>query len=227
VSRLAVVAVSLISVRVIETMLPIAGPIIMLASLMGLNMFFRRQLMSLSVTVPWEGALLALPFFILSRYFSPFDFLVRWAVAGQLTMDAVLRDSFWPYSARMRTIYPPSKEFMFGVFPLEKREGAMPPPEAQEASVVLPHRTENEFYGQRYWKLLGFSLPVAALVSLPVIGFVNVGFAHAAAAHVLAKELRTKSDYTVPQSSYSAMRSDIPIQTSEPIYATASPRARY
>jgi hypothetical protein len=38
-----------------------------------------------------------------------FDWLVRWAVAGQLTLDAVMRDSFWPYSARIRTIYPPEK----------------------------------------------------------------------------------------------------------------------
>ena len=50
----------------------------------------------------------------------------------------------------------------------------------------LPHRKITHFLRENYFVLLAFAFPYIFLLSIPLLGFFCVGFAHGAAAYTLA-----------------------------------------
>lgn len=52
--------------------------------------------------------------------------------------------------------------------------------------LALPHRKITHFLRENYFLLLAFAFPYIFLFSVPLLGFVCVGFAHGAAAYTLA-----------------------------------------
>jgi hypothetical protein len=56
--------------------------------------------------------------------------------------------------------------------------------------VDLPHKKITHFLRENYFLLLAFAFPYVFVFSIPLLGFLCVGFAHGAAAYTLAVATR-------------------------------------